>query len=447
MASKKLSLFSPGRTILLGLFATIILGTIFLALPISRNAEIPLLDLFFTSTSVTCVTGLFTVPLSDFTMFGQGVLMILVQLGGISLITMILIAAALFARMGLTAQITASQLLELETWKDIKKILYFTLGLTAVAETIGAIVLFQVFKHDYNLGKAIFYSIFHSIASFCNAPGISVFPGGVAAYGHTNYLILITTTILVFAGGLGFITWREIMLYLNARRQKKRYSFSLHSKIAITGTLSLLSLYSIIIFILERGNAFAKMSTPLAMVNTVLTAVASRSSGVLGVPETDFQIATLFVIIMIAFIGSIPGSAGSGIKITTLIVLGATARAALKGRPHVEIFGRRLATDQLFKAVAILAAGTFWVTFTTFCLLVTEQGWSFMASLFESVSAFANLGLTIGQTPTLSTMGKLFIILNMMMGRVGALTLIFALRKKRTETAEMTYPEERIMLG
>lgn len=447
MKSKILSRFSPGRVILLGLFVTITIGTFLLALPISRNVDIPLLDLFFTSTSVTCVTGLFTVPLSDFTMFGQGVLMLLVQVGGISLITMMLFAIALFARMGLSAQIMAGQLLEMETWKDIKKILYFIIGITATAETIGAITVFQVFKHDYSTGKAIFYSIFHSIASFCNAPGISVFPGGVAKYGHSNYLILITTTILVFSGGLGFITWREILHYAKARYKKIHYKMSLHSKIVITGTLSLLSIYSIVIFILERGHAFAKMSAPLAAVNTVLTAVASRSSGVLGVDLMDFQVATLFVIIIIAFIGSAPGSAGSGIKITTLFVILATGRAGIAGKNSVEIMGRRIAFDQIFKAVAVVCAAVFWITLTAFCLVITEPNWHFLDALFESVSAFANLGLTTGITPTLSTVGKLFIILNMMMGRVGALTLIFALRKKKKGAVEIKYPEERIMLG
>jgi len=447
MPSKILSRFSPGRIILLGLLTTITIGTFLLWLPISRNAPIPLLDLFFTSTSVTCVTGLFTVPLSDFTMFGQGVLMLLVQIGGISLITMMLFAIALFARMGLSAQIMAGKLLEMETWKDIKKILYFIIGITATAETIGAISLFQVFKYDYPTGKAIFYSIFHAIASFCNAPGISVFPGGVAHYGHSNYLILITTTILVFCGGLGFITWREIMHYAMAKYKKVHYKMSLHSKIAITGTLSLLGIYSIVIFILERGNAFAKMSTPLAAVNTVLTAVASRSSGVLGVDVMDFQVATIFVIIIIAFIGSAPGSAGSGIKISTLTVLLATARAGIKGKSSVEIMGRRIAQDQIFKAVSVLAAAVFWITLTAFCLVITETNWRFVDALFESVSAFANLGLTIGNTETLTTTGKLFIILNMMMGRVGALTLIFALRKPKSDKVEISYPEERIMLG
>jgi len=445
MANKKLSHYSPGRTMLLGLLTTITIGTLFLALPISRNVDIPLLDLFFTSASVTCVTGLFTVPLSDFTMFGQGVLMMLVQVGGISLITMMLFAIAVFARMGLTAQIMAGKLLEMETWKDIKKILKFIIGITVLAETI--ITLYQVFKHDYTTGKAIFYSIFHAIASFCNAPGISVFPGGVAKYGHTNYLILVTTTLLVFAGGLGFITWREIMHYTIAKLKKKRRHLSLHSKIVIAGTLSLLSIYSIVILVLERSHAFVKMSLPLAMVNTALTAVASRSSGVLGVDLMDFQVATIFVIIIIAFIGSSPGSAGSGIKISTFIVLLATVRAALRGHSAVEIFGRRIATDQLFKAVAVVAAAIFWITITAFCLVITEPNWHFLDAVFESVSSFANLGLTTGMTPTLSTTGKLFIILNMMMGRVGALTLIFALKKPKKERPEMSYPEERIMLG
>jgi len=353
MKSKILSRFSPGRFVLLGLFVTIVLGTFLLWLPISRTTEIPLLDLFFTSTSVTCVTGLFTVPLSDFTMFGQGVLMLLVQIGGISLITMMLFVIALVARMGLSAQIMAGRLLEMETWKDIKKILYFIIGITATAETIGAITLFQVFKHDYPTGKAIFYSIFHAIASFCNAPGISVFPGGVAKYGHSNYLILITTTILVFSGGLGFITWREIFHYVREKYRKRHYKMSLQSKIIINGTFSLLGIYSIVIFVLERGHAFAKMSTPLAIVNTLLTAVASRSSGVLGVDLMDFQVATLLVIIVIAFIGSAPGSAGSGIKISTLFVILATGRAGIEGKTSVEIMGRAIAQDKLFNCLCI----------------------------------------------------------------------------------------------
>ena len=238
------------------------------------------------------------------------------------------------------------------------------------------------------------------------------------------------------------------MRYIMSLTKKNRYRFSLHSKIILYGSTALLITSAIIFWILEHDNTLANMSSMQTIIYALFHAVSFKSAGFIVTCLDQFQLATLFIIMIISFIGSSPGSTGSGVKITTFTVFLATIKAAITGRTSVEIKGRRLLKEQVNRAVAIVSLSLAWIFLTTFCLLITEKNWQFFELLFEAVSAFTTLGLTTGVTSTLSTAGKLFIIASMIIGRIGSLTLILALKlKTQREVGDFQYPEERIMLG
>jgi len=450
MGSRKLIHFSPARTILLSIMTTIIVGTLLLALPLARTRAISLIDLLFTATSTTCVTGLFTVPLGDFTFFGHCILLALIQIGGIGLITLTIFLMSLFVNLGLATQLMTGQMLDMvDQWKHVKKIVLFIVLLTFGAELFGALFTFIAIHNDFSLGKGLFLSLFHSISSFCNA-GICLFPGGIKSYNH-NYLILITTIGLIIVGGLGFLAWKDILSYWHARFKHKRRPLALTTKIIIYSSLGITILSALIFWILERGNTLSGISNPvLTTLNVLLQGLAFRGTGFTLVNIWQLHLITLFLATLFAFIGFSPASTGSGIKITTFTTFLATIRTAITGRTSVEIKERTIPIDQSYKAVAIVTLSAGWILLTTVCLLITERYSSFFPIFFEAASAFATLGISTGITAGLTIPGKLIIIASMIIGRIGSLTLILALRRRalrRKAEAEFSYPEERIMLS
>ena len=451
MSKNKLIDISPAHIILFSFFILIICGTLLLALPIAHIKPMAFIDLFFTATSATCVTGLFTLPLSNFTFFGKAVILGLIQIGALGLATMSLFIISLFIDLGLGTRFIAGQMFELDSWHNIKRILIFTFASTFTLEILGALIFFSIFKAEYSLGSAIFYSFFHSISAFCNA-GISFFhfltEQNLQRY-STNYLFLATTSFLTFFGGLGFITWHEIMLRSRAYwLSRKPHRFSLHSKIILYGTATLLVITTIVFLILENNNALLNLSIPLKFANAIFHAISFKSCGFILGNITDFHAATIFFILLVGLIGSAPGSTGSGIKITTFVLFLSTIKSAINGRASVDVFEREIPLDQIYKVIAVISLSIGWILFTTFCLLLTENTWSFLDVFFETVSAFSNVGFSLKGTEKLSDLGKLFIMTTMFIGRIGSLTFILGLKlRTRKETIEFSYPEERVMLG
>lgn len=445
MNSKRVLHTSPGVIVLASLFVVIIIGTMLLSLAAAQTKPISLIDTFFTATSALCVTGLFTIPLDSFTFFGHCVIMALMQIGGLGLITMTLIFLSLFVNFGLSTQLMVGHILDLESWKNIKNILLFIALITFASELMGTLLIMLVLTKHEPIGSALFHALFHSIASFCNA-GIELPHIHTALY-RSNYAILCTTMALSLIGGLGFITWHEIVSWVKARWQNKRFRFSLHSKIIFYGSSTLLLVSACIIWLLEHAHAYRQMDITHSIVYALFQAITSKSTGFSFIPLGEFQLATVFIMMIIAFIGSSPASTGSGIKITTFTILLATVKTALSGRTIVSLKGRRIAPDQVFKSVAICFLGISSIALVTFLLLISERGWSFFDIFFEALSALTNLGTSLSITPTLSTFGKLLIMTSMMIGRVGSFALILGLKMIRgKETNEFIYPEERVML-
>jgi len=449
MGSRKLSKFSPSRTILLSVFITIIGGTLLLGLPIARTTYISWLDLFFTATSVTCVTGLFPINIqTSFTRFGHTVLMCLMQIGALGLITMTLFFMALFVRFGISTQFMAGQLLEIERLRNIRKLVISIVTIAIGTELIGAIFMYSQIRNLYSTTDAWFYSLFQAVASFCNAPGVTLLKDGIIP--PNNATLLITSSCLVFFGGMGFIVWREILKYAGSIFKKRRHLFTLHSKIVITVSTAIILSAGALFFLFERSNTMANLGFPYQIINSLFHAIVSRSSGVLSVVDlNNFHLTTILLIMIISFIGSAPGSPGSGIKVTNLAIFFAAVKATIYGRSHVSIMGRKIAMDQIYKSITIIFLSLVWILTATMLLLITEsaKGWGFLDIIFENISAFANLGLTTGITETLSTLGKVIVITGMIVGRIGGLTFLLGIRKVYKEKREITYPEERIMLS
>lgn len=451
MFSHTIAHLSPGRVVLAFTFLTILAGTLLLALPIARTAPISFLDLFFTATSSTCVTGMFTIPLDQFTLFGHSIILALMQIGGLGLITLTLFVLHMLFDLGFGTQILAGHILEIESWKQVRKILMYIVCITLIVEAVGTICIFWCIKDQYHIGKALFLSLFHSVSSFCNA-GITLFSPEHLKHISTDYNLLSITAILMLIGSLGFITWIETLKAYKAWRLGKRFAFSLSTKIIFWSSIILIAIPALIMLILEYNSAFAHLNWTGKIINAFVNSIALRSTGFLTVALPQFQMATLLMIMAVSFIGAAPGSTGSGIKITTCAVLLEIIKSTLQGQTVINIKGRRIPKDQVFKAITILIVSLACIFAIIFCLLITQKDATFFESTLEAVSAFTNVGLTIGFTSMLASSSKLFIIAGMIIGRIGSLTLVLALRTRNAQmknisTDLISYPEERIMLG
>lgn len=438
------NLFSPGRTVLLSIFFAICIGTLLLMMPISQKESISFIDCFFTSVSSACVAGVLTVPIDAFTIFGKYIILILIQIGGIGLLTLTIFLVSLFTKLGLTTKFMVGQILELESWQKAKQLLIFIITFTLISEAIGAILIYYFIDPFYSIQDGLFYAIFHSISAFCSA-GLSPFGNSLVAF-KENIFMLTITGLLILGGTLGFITWYELFKYLKMKVQKKRMSFSLTTKVVISFTLILTIGVTLLLIILEGPAHFTDSPWWITVSNMLFNAISYRSAGYSTIDPNQMQSATLFLIIMYSLIGASPGSTGSGIKVTTFALFIATIKSVISGKSVVELKGRKIPKEQIFKAASILSLSVCWIIVSTFILLLLEKDKSFISIFFETVSSFTTLGLATYITPDLSIPSKILVALNMYIGRLGSLTFLLALKTK-AERSEFQYPEERIMIS
>lgn len=408
-----------------------------------QNTPLTWLDTLFTATSATCVTGLLAVPLSSFTLIGKSIILLLIQIGGIGLITLTTFIISLFFNLGMKPHLMAGQLLEVDNWKSTRNIIAFIAGITVLIEAVGMGVLMLTMPDIQTDTPHWFAALFHAVSSFCSA-GFTIAADSLSTY-YDHIPFLGITTLLMIIGEVGFVTLHELLRYVRTVRSGTLFRFSLHTKIIFTFSTVLVGLSTGLLWYLEYWPMVSE-SWILSGVNSIFNAISFRSTGFTTLAISQMENATFFLIMIIAFIGSAPGSTGSGIKITTFAIFCATIKSVVSGRAFVEMKGRCIPNDQIYKVMSIFSLSLAWVAGTVFLLLLVEPEMRFVDVMFESFAAVANLGLSTGITPTLSPLGKSIVMLGMIFGRIGPLTLILAIRRRKT-SADFYYPEERVLLS
>ncbi len=450
--NRKLKL-SRTQIILLSFLATILIGSALLALPISSasGVAVPYLDALFTATTSTCVTGLVTLPtVSTWSVFGQAVILVLIQIGGLGIITIMTgLMILLNKRMGISDRLLIQDAFNLNTMsglvKFVKKVLFGTL----VIEGIGALLYMLVFVPEFG-ARGIWISIFNSVSAFCNA-GIDVIAENSLCNYATNPLINATTSALIILGGIGYIVWWDVLRVLKSRTAKNRKIFrhlTLHSKIAITFTVVAILAGALFIFIFEYDNplTIGQMSLFDKIQVSLFQSVTTRTAGFASIPQENLTNASAALSIILMLIGGSPVGTAGGMKTVTIAVLLCSALATIKNKNSAAVFGRRISEDSIKKAVAVT------VTFIAICatstvLLMAASNASAIDVVYETVSATATVGLSRSLTPTLDAFGKLIIIFTMYFGRVGPISLAVALGSKNESQNVISEPSEDISIG
>ena len=453
MVRKKKFKLSTTQIILLSFLVTILIGSGLLALPISSASgeAVPYLDALFTATTSTCVTGLVTIPtVSTWSVFGQIVILLLIQIGGLGIITIMSgLMLLLNRKMGIDDRLLIQDAFNLNTMAGLAKFIKNVLIGTLIIEGVGAVLYMFVFVPEFG-ARGIWISVFNSVSAFCNA-GIDIIAENSLCNYATNPLINIVTSALIILGGLGYIVWWDVIRVVKSRSPKNRKIFrhlSLHSKIAITATAVLILVGAILIFIFEYDNplTIGKMSLFDKIQISLFQSVTTRTAGFATIPQENLTNASATVSIILMLIGGSPVGTAGGMKTVTIAVLICSAFATIRNKNSVTLFGRRISEESIKKAVSVV------VMFLTICaistiLLMATSNASPLDAVFETVSASATVGLSRNLTATLNTFGKLIIIVTMYFGRVGPISLAIALGSKNESQNVITEPTEDISIG
>lgn len=437
---------NAARILALGFLGVIFVGGTLLSLPISSvdGQFTNFLDSLFTATSATCVTGLVTIDTgTHWSIFGQVVIMLLIETGGLGFMSIATFAAILFGKkITLRERLVMQESMNTFNIQGLVKMVKYVVGFTLLFQLIGALAFSTQFIPEHGIAKGIFFSVFHSVSAFCNAGfDLNGNFNSVVAYSG-NWVVLLTISILIIIGGLGFAVILEIFNYRNAKR------VSTHTKLVLLVTTILLVGGTLVMFLLEykNPNTIGNMGLGDKIVNSFFASVSPRTAGFNSVPTDKMTTAGIFTTIILMFIGGSPGSTAGGLKTTTLGIIIVTVVCVIRGREDTEVFGRRVSKELVYKAFALLMIGLTLVLFVTMVLTITEPGKSFLFLLYETVSAFGTVGLTAGITPGLSFIGKVIIMSTMYCGRVGTLTVLLALAHNKKRKG-YKYPEGKILIG
>ncbi len=434
---------SPAQFLVFGYFVVITIGTFLLMLPQASTTpgSIGFLTSLFTATSATCVTGLIVVNTSTaFTVFGQVVIMFLIQIGGLGIMTMsTLIALILGKKISLKERILIQEDLNQFKISGLLRLIQYVIALTLTIQGIGAIFLFIRLRYDYSIFRSIYFSIFHAVSAFNNA-GFDLFGNSLEGY-FGDPIINLTIIALIVLGGIGFAVIVELLGW----EGKKKISLQTKLVLTVTGILTVLSF--VIIFVLETGNinTIADANIGEKILSSFFLSITPRTAGFNTIPTSSLRSTTLFFIVIAMFIGASPGSTGGGIKTTTFGLIIITSFNKIRNKKDIEFYERRIDYEIIFKALTIILLALGIVLLMTFLLTITEDG-EFLEILFEVVSAFGTVGLSTGVTAELSSIGRVLIIITMFFGRVGPLTLALALGQK-VKHGKYRYPKEKIMVG
>ena len=444
----KLHTFTATRSILLGFMIVILIGSVLLKLPISSatGVSVPYIDALFTATTATCVTGLVTLPtVSTWSTFGQTVILLLIQIGGLGVIT-VLAGFMIFLnkRFGLKDYLLIQDTFNLNTMNDLKSFVRKVINGTFIIEIVGALLYMIVFVPEFG-AKGIWISLFNSISAFCNAGIDIISENSLIQYVH-NPIINFVTCALIIIGGLGFIVWWDIVRI--TREKKSVNSLTLHSKIVLISTVILIAIGTLGVMIGEYNNPLTmkEYSFGEKLEASFFQSVTLRTAGFATIPQQNLTNATAIISLFLMFIGGSPAGTAGGVKTVTIAVLVVTMISMIKNKNEIALFNRKLANNDIRKAIAVIFMSLLILISSTFLLaLVTEA--SFIDIAFETVSATATVGLSRNLTPFLNMWGKCIIIATMYFGRVGPISLALALNTKKRKTNIIKHPVEEITIG
>ncbi len=456
---------NPSGVLSASFFAFIIIGTAMLLLPRATYEGISIIDALFMSTSAICVTGLSTVDVAEtFTPMGITFIMILIQIGGLGVMTLTsFFAMSFMGNSSLGNQLMVSNMISSKSLSSLFSTLLYILGFTFIIEVAGALlILFDIHgTMGMTLSEELFFALFHSISAFCNA-GFSTLSGGlgepILMGGHNIFYLVITALIIL--GGVGFpilvnlyqiVRYRAVDLYRRyvrgeARTRPMVHLYDLNTRIVVLMTMLLLSGATIAIAILEWNGGFAGMPVADKIVHSLFNAASPRTAGFSSISITSFSIQTLLLLAMLMVIGGGTQSTAGGIKVNVFAVILLNLRAILYGRERVTAFGRELSQSSIRRSNSTLVLYLMIIAISLFLLTIFESEASLLALTFEAISALSTVGTSLDLTPTLSGEGKFIIIVLMFVGRVGVLTMASSLIKQRRLIKER-YPSGNIIIN
>jgi len=440
---------TPSSIFMLSFAALIFIGAILLWLPFaSTKGHLTFVDALFTSASAVCVTGLATIDIGkDLSFAGQVITLVLFQVGGIGIITF---SVVFFGLMGRSLSFREREIIQstfLHTpRRDFLLIMKWVLLLTFIIEGIGTGLLFIRFVQDFPPGQAFFQALFHAVSAFNNC-GYSLFSNNLMGY-QSDWIVNLTVMGLIILGGIGFIVLYEVLSYCRGLQNK----LSIHTRIVLITTACLIVSGALLFYLFEVNHVLRDASFQTSLLTSLFHSVSARTSGFNTVDIGQLTNTTILVLIILMFIGASPGSTGGGIKTTSFALLLLMIRNRFKGQEQVNVFNRTVPAEILGRTISIIFASAFSVILITSLLLIfsgtnlmpLSSRHFFVEYLFETVSAFGTVGLSMGITEKMNDMQKLAITLMMFAGRVGPLTLAFSWGTPRKG---ITYAEEQVMVG
>ena len=438
---------------MLSFLIAILIGSVLLAMPISsaNGKAVPYLDALFTATTSICVTGLVTLPtVSTWSVFGQVVILFLIQIGGLGVITIMSgLLISLHRKIGMKDRMLIQDAFNLNTLSGLVKFIRKVLIGTFVVEGVGAILYMTVFVPEFGL-KGIWISIFNSVSAFCNA-GIDIISEDSLCDYALHPMINIVTSALIILGGIGYIVWWDVIRVLKDIRYKKLKCFSnltLHSKIALSATGVFIVVGAVAFFIFEYNNPLTMKDYSLfdKVQVSLFQSVTTRTAGFATIPQQNLTNASAIVALLLMFIGGSPVGTAGGIKTVTIVVLIFAAFSTIKNKEDVVLFQRTIPKQAVSKAVAVVCV-SFIIMFLSTILLSAVTNASALDIAYETVSATATVGLTRNLTPILNTWGKWIIITTMYLGRVGPISLLIAFNTTKENKNIIKEPVENISIG
>ncbi len=453
MKNKSRFTFSTSHIIMLSFLLAIMLGSFLLALPISSasGTAVPYIDALFTATTATCVTGLVTLPtVTTWSIFGQAIILILIQIGGLGIITIMSgIMIALHRKIDIGSRLLIQDAFNLNSLSGLVRFVKKVILGTFIIEAAGALLYMTVFVPQFGV-KGIWISVFTSVSAFCNA-GIDIISEHSLYDYATNPLVNIVTIFLIILGGIGYLVWWDIIRISKKFKTvgiKALRHLTLHSKLALTATAVLIFTGALIIFIFEYNNptTIGNMSLYQKIQTSLFQSVTTRTAGFATIPQENLTDGSALVCLLLMFIGGSPVGTAGGVKTVTVFILFICAFASIKNKNETSVFGRNITSESIKKAIAVVCM-SFIIMITSTVLLCGHINKPLLDIIYETVSATATVGLTRNLTSYLDLFGKIVIIITMYLGRIGPISLAIAFNIKRENKNIISNPYEDIRIG